>query len=514
MAKLAKLFVIAVDSADAELLSQWAKAGHLPTWQALQENGLALRIRNPVGLFSGVVWPSFYTGVSPARHGRYCLAQFQSGGYEDKPITSSDVKSEPFWEALARTGRRIAVIDVPKARLTSSPNIVQIADWGTHDPDPVGLRCWPKSIREDVVARFGEDPVGVCDDYGDAGDLGALRDRLLERVGKKQEMIAHFLEQGPWDLFIGGFSETHCAGHQFWHVHDPGHPKHDPRVAKALGDPLLDVYRAIDSAIGELIAMLGKETPVLVHATHGIGPHYDGTYLLDDVLRRLEGGKPPPASFLRRGSMWLRRTFPWRRLLPAALRDRGRAAAVRLEHNARTTDRRRRAFFQITTNNNCAGVRINLRGRDPDGKVAPGAEYEAQCDALEADLKDLVNADTGRPAVRAIYRTDELYPGEHRDDFPDILVEWNPEAEIAGLASPKIGEVRGVRHSPRTGDHRPDGLLIARAPGLAAGRASEDAAVADLAPTIAAALDVELDGVDGHPIPSLTKLRAVPAGHP
>ncbi len=511
MASSPKLLMLCADSADARLISGWAEAGLLPTWHSLIHEGLVLRVENPVGLYPGAVWPCFYTGVSPTRHGRYSLVQLQTGTYRTKPFDADDVKREPFWEPLGRAGRRIAVVDVPKSPFTANPNIVQLADWGTHDPERQGPRSWPESLGPELVARFGIDPVGQCDDYGRSGEMEQLRDRLLERVAKKQAILAHFLEQGDWDLLLGVFSESHCAGHHFWHLHDATHPMHDAALAAKLGDPLLDVYRAIDAALGRLVGMVGDQLPILVYASHGIGPHYDGTSLLDEVLRRLENVAPSPWTRLRDASAGLRRTLPWRRLLPSAMRRSGRALAGGFEGSALARDRRERTFFPLVTSTKCAGIRINLRGREPDGKVAPGAEYEALCDALSRDLAELVNADTGRPAVCAVHRVDRLFSRDRRDDFPDLLVEWNAESDIAALASPKIGEVRGRSDDPRTGDHQPNGMLIARAPDLPHGRTPASISVVDIAPTVAAALGVDLEDVDGQPIAQLGNLLAVPA---
>jgi hypothetical protein len=58
-------------------------------------------------------------------------------------------------------------------------------------------------------------------------------------------------------------------------------------------------------------------------------------------------------------------------------------------------------------------------------------------------------------------------------------------------------------HAPyqgwRTGDHSPDGLLLARGPGLPAGTNLTPLAIEDIGPTVAARLGVTLNGVDGRP---------------
>ena len=64
-------------------------------------------------------------------------------------------------------------------------------------------------------------------------------------------------------------------------------------------------------------------------------------------------------------------------------------------------------------------VRINLEGREPDGKVAP-SNQTAFIDGLERDLKDIVNLESGEPLVAEVVRVSDVCAGAHRDDLPDL----------------------------------------------------------------------------------------------
>ncbi len=65
------------------------------------------------------------------------------------------------------------------------------------------------------------------------------------------------------------FTESHCVGHQCWHLHDVNHPAHDPAVLAEIGDPLRTVYAAIDAAIGDVLADAGDAFVLLLDA-HGM----------------------------------------------------------------------------------------------------------------------------------------------------------------------------------------------------------------------------------------------------
>ena len=62
---------------------------------------------------------------------------------------------------------------------------------------------------------------------------------------------------------ISVFGESHAAGHQFWHHHDPAHPRHRPQVADRLGDPLVRVYERLDAAVADHLERCGPQTTFL-----------------------------------------------------------------------------------------------------------------------------------------------------------------------------------------------------------------------------------------------------------
>jgi predicted AlkP superfamily phosphohydrolase/phosphomutase len=498
----AKVLCIGADALDKDLVIAMSEAGRLPTFRRLLEAGAWTFTRNPPGLFVGALWPSFATGLSPSRHGRYCYRQLAPGTYEMRRFLSSDIRGVPFWTTLSEQGRRVAVIDVPKTTVSRDLNGIQVADWGTHDPDPgCGLETWPPALAETVTARFGSDPVGACDRWGrDAEASRELRDALVSRVERRAELSAHFLALGGWDLFLTVFTEPQCVGHQFWHLHDPTHPRYDPELARAVGDPMEAVYIAIDAAIGRLVRQAGPDATVLVLASHGMGPHYGANFLLDEVLRRLDLARLPAGGARRRlGALvrWGRARIP-ARLLPASMRNgvrRGVEKAV-----PAFTDLAARTCFQVPNNDVYGAIRVNLAGREPNGSVRPGPEYDALCDELGQDLRALVDPATGRPVVRNVIRCAEAYPGEAADGLPDLFVEWDGSVPIAAVDSPKTGRVQGAYGGPRTGDHKPEGLLVALGPGVVPGPLAGRVAVMDVAPTIAHLLGVQLAAVDGRPI--------------
>jgi predicted AlkP superfamily phosphohydrolase/phosphomutase len=502
LGKPTTLLVICVDAGDPGLITRWAAEGSLPTFRSLLDRGVSCATTNPVGLYVGSVWPSFWTGLPPTRHGRYCYKQVRPGSYDEHWTSSRDTVGRPFWDDLSLQGRRVAILDVPKSVTSSVVNGIQLVDWGTHDPEG-GAATSPPALAAEIDARFGAHPVGSCDAQGrGVAEFAALRDGLVRGVELKTQLSSHFLGQGGWDLFLTVFAESHCAGHQFWHVHDRLHPRHDPEMARTLGNPIHDVYAAIDAGIARLLAQAGEDTPVLVLASHGMGPHYDGTYLLERILQARERAEmPAPAVTAARVLEW-----GWERLPLAARRLLWKLRAPvkqRLGDALIEPDSELRRCYASPNNDVFGAIRVNVVGREPRGRVHPGAEYERFCEELERDLLALVNVGTGRRLVRRVLRMADAYPGEPVDQLPDLLIEWDRSAPVSTVYSAKTGTIRGEWTGNRTGDHQASGLLIAAGPGLERDRLSKTVDVTQIGATIAAMLGVTLPDGAAAPVPEL-----------
>jgi predicted AlkP superfamily phosphohydrolase/phosphomutase len=511
------LLVIALDAVDPDIIQSGADDGTLPTWRALLDDGASFRTRNPPGLYVGAIWPSLFTAVSPTRHKRYCYEQLRAGTYEVRPFRNTDYAAEAFWTALGRAGRTVAVVDVPKSPPPDPTVALHVVDWRVHDPDPALFQSHPADLRAEIERDYGSKPVDICDAFApDLAGARALRDHLIQRVESKTQLCLDLLSRRPWDLFCVGFSEGHCAGHQFWRIHDPGHPAHDPAVREALGDPLQQVYRALDRAVARLMEAAGRHTPTFVLASHGMGPHYDASFMLPDLLLAMQGVRPQPLGVrsLERG--WT--------MLPESLLAAMRPAVVALRR--RLSGRRamgerplgevlqvppasRLRYFAVPNNDAHGAIRLNLVGREPHGLVEPGREALRMVEEIRSGLASFVNEETGEPIVEAVRPIAELFPGEPTDELPDLIVDWNRRAPIRKVRSHRYGTIARQFPGVRSGDHKPDGLLVARGPGISPARHREPVPSVDVPATVAQRLGVTLREVDGHPIAALI---AAPTG--
>jgi predicted AlkP superfamily phosphohydrolase/phosphomutase len=157
-------------------------------------------------------------------------------------------------------------------------------------------------------------------------------------------------------------------------------------------------------------------------------------------------------------------------------------------------------------------VRVNLRGREPEGIVAP-EEYRPLCDEIADGFLGFRDAVSGKAIVRQVHRLDDLAPpgAPARDRLPDLVIEWSdvPPGAAPVIRSERLGEL--TWRSPqlpsgRSGNHGGDGWFVAAGPGIEAGAAAAVHPIVDLVPTLYRWLGHEPDpALAGQPIPELVR---------
>jgi predicted AlkP superfamily phosphohydrolase/phosphomutase len=506
MTAKSKLVIIGVDSADRHLIQEWASEGSLPTFKKLMETSAWGDSANATGVVAGTVWPLFYTSAMPGRTGRFRgTTQFMSGTYQHADIDFDRFYYPPFWDVLARYGKKSLVIDAPYAFLSKEKNVTQLVDWCSHSPwkDGVSISS-PEKLTSDVRGKYGRDPIGKCDFavLDNARDFEVFRDGLIKRIEQKTQMTLDSISEMHTDMLLNVYSECHCAGHQLWHIHDPEHPAHDPELLQSLGgDPMKQVYEALDGAIASILKSVDEDTTVMVYCSHGIGPAYTGTHLLDEILMRIEN-KPSPHKRQRLASTMVAIWSKMPQFIRTAFTPMQKALWPKLKSQLVQPNKANRKYFEIIINDASGGIRLNVKGREPNGIVDPGKEYDEICEMLTEKLFEIQNCTTGKPLIKRVLKARDVFPGENTDSLPDLMVEWGREGPIDEAYSETIGRVsqKFVFANHRTGDHtEDDGLFFVMGAGIQSGHIGKHP-VADLAPTITAILNCEFPNVDGKPI--------------
>jgi len=152
-----------------------------------------------------------------------------------------------------------------------------------------------------------------------------------------------------------------------------------------------------------------------------------------------------------------------------------------------------------------SGLRVNLQGREPFG-VVPANEFEQVREQAYEVLSKLVDPITGKPAIRRVWRREELYSGPFAESAPDVIIQWAYENLEHGLMY-RDGE--NLITVPAGNDpnnriralHRTEGILIGHGPDIRRGTKLDPMSQYQIAPTMVYLQGQPIpDDMDGHVI--------------
>jgi predicted AlkP superfamily phosphohydrolase/phosphomutase len=482
-----QVLIIGLDVGDGNLIREWGQQGCLPVLNSLLQEGMWGWLRTSAETLHSSAWPSLYTGTLPGKHGVYYTFQPAPGLQGARRFGADQYGSPPLWQLLSQAGKRCVVLDAPYTHPQADFRGTQVFEWGTwaHYWKPMSS---PPQVMRQLTRACGAYPLRL-----EANRVGmapleprALQQRLIRSAAAKARAARWLMAQSSWDLFLLVFGETHVAAHYCWPVE---HASASP--GDAAYDSLRGVYEAIDSAIGDVLSQVGEDVTVFIVSGDGVGPNYSGWHLLPEVLQRLgytagSGRQAAPIPQKKDLLKRLRDAVPSdlrqtvSRYLPTCWQD----ALMRRWAAAGLDWTRTRAFCLPTDLEGC--IRLNVKGREPQGIVMPGVEYTKVCQSLTASLEWLINRRNGHTAVRQVICAAEAFPGPRQHYLPDLIVLWAEDEEITEVYSPELGAVQAPSPDPRPGTHRAPGFVLVRGPGVPQGQMLDNGHVTDLAPTVLA----------------------------
>lgn len=434
-----RVAVIGLDSAPADLvLRRWRR--ELPTLSALMSSGSWGVLRSCDPPITVPAWASMLSGYDPGRLGIYGFRDRGSFAYGDLRLaTSSSVREPRVWDHLAKAGRRSILVGVPQ---TYPPPVID--GWLVScflTPTKATVWSHPAELGGEIVAACGEVPFDVEDFRGH--DREALLGRIYDKTQQDFAVSRHLLATRDWDFFMMVVMGTDRIQHAFW-------PADDESVDASGGwEVLRRYYRFVDAQIARLLELLGDDTVVIVVSDHGAKRMSGGIclneWLAEHGLLALNAYPPGPQPLRPEMVDWAR-TKVW------------------------------------AEGGYCGRLFVNVRGREPEGCVAP-EDYERVRDDVIAAIATIEDRD-GVCLHSPAHRPEELY-GEVRGIAPD-LVAYLGNLDWRALGS--VGHGRVVVDENDTGpdgaNHDWEGIYIARERCGAEEVELRDLAIADVAPTL------------------------------
>lgn len=509
-----RVLAIALDAAEWTLIERWARDGTMPNLKRLYESGARGRLISTVDWLAGTPWPSFYTGSYPPDHGFLFHLMWRPATMRHERPDNDWLPMTPFYRRFGDFGKRVIAVDVPITYAAESLNGVELTSWSTHDK-VAPPTSYPRDEMEWISREIGNEPITI-EEAGVQGvkALLKLRDGMIESTRRQAVLCEKLMAREAWDFMIVALGAAHRAGHKLW----------DRSSAASMSEEegaeydraLRDVYVACDETVGRILDAAGPNTTVLCFALHGMETNRSRFDLVPGMLERvLAGGEPAGRGAEGRSVLQnLRTSVPveWRSAVKRRLPPSWQDQLSRFWRGVDAKDWSKTVAFPLMGDMQ-ALVQINLRGREKEGIVEPGKEYDELRDRIAEGLLTFKDADTGQRVVKDIGYGPELYPDARWDvGIPDIVIRWHetPARTHRAVVSDRFGMVPwpcpGRPLDGRSGHHGPQGWLIAVGEHIQAGSDLGSLSAYDFNATIHDLMGVpQPDDMLGEPIRSLTR---------
>lgn len=349
----APVLLVATDGMEWNAVLPLLRQGRMPTLARLMRAGSYGLLETRAHFNSPALWTSVATGKSIEKHGILDFVKAQ------RPIVfydSTDRRTKAFWNILSERGRRVHVLGWFVTYPVEAINGVMVAQTNTKEslradrPKKGSLQAGlerqvhPPEMEDDFfeIARQADRdaPAMLAELAGTTfRALPAEHRRRLDKVAWAlradaiyRRIAKRLLEARPSPdvlaIYLGSLDVT---AHQFWPWAPPGRgplrgtneaqaralgrhfspgsftdrffghfywPLLEPGSVPGLGPIVSRAYERFDGHLGEIIALLPRETTVIVMSDHGFRPwgHDDGPPALivaaGPNVRRMRGPAP------------------------------------------------------------------------------------------------------------------------------------------------------------------------------------------------------------------------------
>lgn len=311
------------------------------------------------------------------------------------------------------------------------------------------------------------DGLGLFYTAGFQEDHNALSNEVLNEpeyqlqaehvLNERLDLLEFALEQYQDGLLFFYFSSTDLQAHMFWWDSDEKHPKRSKEDAKKYHQVVVDIYKQMDSVVGELVSEYGQEATVMLMSDHGFC-NFRRQFNLNTWLRDNGYINPPDTkSLLTPGSAFV---------------DWSKTKAYGLGLN---------------------GLYLNLQGRERDG-IVKASDRDALLKEISEKLLLVRDPQNGEPVVKEVYRAEEVYTGANVQHAPDLIVGYHRgfRASWATTLGHMDKEVVSDNNAAWSADHciaadEVPGVLFSNRPIL-----YKNPSLIDVAPTILSLFDVQV----------------------
>lgn len=486
-----RVFVLALDGATYDLLGPWMAEGHLPNLKALFESGVHAPLESTYPPLTGPAWATFMTGKSPSSHGLLEFFRRAPNSYNQVLNSRHDIDGRSIWRVLSDGGKKVGVLSVPLTWPPEDVNGFLVTGLLTPRQDDV-IFTSPPELGQELNSKLGKYLLQHTEKYVQ-DDPMRLANEEFAILENKFDAAIYLMDHKPWDFFMMHILGCDVLQHGFWHYMDPKHIQYNKTDGAKYGHVIRDYFKRVDERLPEILSRVPADAYRLVMSDHGFGPL---RFYINFNSWLLRGGfmqvKRTPLAQLRYRAFQL--GYNYRLAWEIGTRT-GIVRQIIKWGRGKQEDAQRKLFFslddvdwartKVYSIGNFGQMFVNLKGREPQGCVQPGAEYERVLDELEAALRAMRDPRTGEPVVDRVYRGADIWQGKYAGErAPDLYFETRgmlyKSMGLSDFGSYTVFEdLYGTR-----AHHHMNGVFMLSGPDIKRNQAIPHAGLMDLAPTL------------------------------
>ncbi len=246
----------------------------------------------------------------------------------------------------------------------------------------------PRELAGELADAHGMfKTVGWAVDTNSASD-GAIDETVfmedaMRTAAEYERLLFGILDEGgDWDMLVHYFEFTDRVQHIMFRHFDPDHPMYQPEGGERWGGAILETYQRMDQIVGGVMERMPEGATLFIASDHGFSSFRYAvnfnTWLAKNGYIKLQGEAPDRYNLedlFEKGDFFV--NVDW---------SQTRAYALGF-----------------------GNIYINLAGREGQGIVQPGAEYEQLVAEIKEGLESYVDPLTEKQPVRYVFTRDEAY---------------------------------------------------------------------------------------------------------
>lgn len=495
MAQTRPCILIGWDGATFDLLSPWAERGLLPNLASMLSRGTARELRSIIPPVTPAAWVSILTGMNPGKHGILDFNVFSASDYSQtqRLINSTHFSGTTILDLLSERGLRVCSLQLPLTYPVWPVNGLMLG--GIPNPDDSLSYVYPPDR-----------------------DFGTLRPAKMRPHMPYHELFENhsfhirkitdiFAEESKedYDFFCIYFRECDDFHHIYWRFLDENCPGYDASEAREIGNPIKSIYMALDDALGRILAARPDANFFLIsdHGATAMGRRrfYLNAWLASHGCLKLK--RNLGATLMRLGYRGMQLVKPWISWYRGQrIKEKlglGQVAA-RVAQGIDGIEWAESRAFAVLPCASTVGVQVNMRGREAQGIVEPGREYERLRDELIEQLGAIEDPVSGKRVVTEVDRREKFFSGPYLERIPDIVLSLATDViPRTDIGADVWGYTRPAEFRDISGEHDMNGIFAATGPDISSEGFLSPATLLDVAPTLLYTMGLPVPGnMDGN----------------